>query len=163
MKILINLLILFIQCSVTFVLTLFIYMVYVLLDYQGGFDGFIGTTIFQPILGALISILTIVICLIIGLPIRLGRTINAWWSRNYIISILGAIAGLTLLVVSFLPPFQKTVKTIIENQETTREIPNLILVSMGWFLTAFSTLHIFPTEMLKLSTENLITKYTGWK
>ncbi len=163
MSILINLLILFIQCAVTFILTLFIYMTFVFLDYEGGFDNFIGTTIFQPILGGLISILTIMICLIIGLPIRLGKTINSWWSRNYLISIIGTIVGLTLLIMSFLPSFKETVKTIIENEEITKETPNLILVSIGWFLTAFSTLHIFPTERIKLGTGNIITKYTGWK
>jgi len=142
---------------------LFIYMIFVLLDYQGGIDGFIGTTIFQPILGGLISVLTIFVSLIIGLPIRLGKTINSWWSRNFLIPILGTITGLTLLVISFLPSFKETVKTIIENQETTKELPNLMLVSIGWFLTAFSTLHIFPTDGIKLWTGNIITKYTGWK
>ena len=137
-------------------------MTFVLLDYQGGVDGIIGTTIFQPILGGIISILTIVICLIIGLPIRLGKTINSWWGRYYLISILGTIAGLTLLVISFLPFFMETVKTVIENQETNKRIPNLILVSIGWFLTTFSTLHIFPTEKIKSWTENAITKYTGF-
>lgn len=138
-------------------------MIFVLLDYQGGIDGFIGTTIFQPILGGLISVLTIFVSLIIGLPIRLGKTINSWWSRNFLIPILGTITGLTLLVISFLPSFKETVKTIIENQETTKELPNLMLVSIGWFLTAFSTLHIFPTDGIKLWTGNIITKYTGWK
>ncbi len=162
LRLLINLTILFIQCSVTFVMLLFIYMIFVLLDYQGGIDGFIGTTIFQPILGGLISIVTILVCLIIGLPIRLVKTINSWCSKNYFIFILGTITGLTLLAVSFLPSFKESVKTTIENQETTKEIPNLILVSIGWFLTAFATLQIFPTERIKLWTENTITNITGY-
>jgi len=33
---------------------------------------------------------------------------------------------------------------------------------MGWFLTAFSILHVFPSYNMKLWTEEIIHKYTGW-
>lgn len=72
MRILLNLIILGLQGIITFITLILIYMILVLLDYQGGFDGFIGTTFFQPIIGGLISIVTIGICLLIGLPIRIN-------------------------------------------------------------------------------------------
>lgn len=157
----INLLIFFIQCSITFILILSIYMTFVLLDYKGGIDGFVGATIFQPILGGLISAFTIVICLVIGLPIRLGKKIHSWWTKNFLLSILGTFTGLILLFASSLSAFKETINTTIENQTIIKEMPNLTLVFIGWFLTAFSTLHVFPSEKIKLWTENIVRRSTG--
>jgi hypothetical protein len=83
MRKLLNLITVGFQVTVTFVTLMILYMIFVLLDYQGGIDSFIGTILFQPILGALFSILTIVICLLVGLPIRISKRINLWWTDRF--------------------------------------------------------------------------------
>lgn len=76
MRIIITLIVLLLQCIITFVILMVIYMVFVLIDYQGGIDSLLGVAIIQPIIGALISILTIIICILIGLPLRVSNKIN---------------------------------------------------------------------------------------
>ncbi len=137
------------QGIVTFVTLVTIYLIFVLLDYQGGIDGFIATTFIQPIFGGILSALTIVICLVIGLPIRIHKKLNKWWSNNYYISILGIVSGFTLILIAFLPIFTELELTNDNGTNITKEIPNLTLVVSGWFIICFFILHTFPTEKIK--------------
>lgn len=151
---------LILQVIGTFVLLIGIYMILALLDYQGGIEGFIGTTIIQPIFGGVISILTIFICFIPGIPIRFVKLINTWWIRNYYVSILGSIIGILLIVASFLPSQTEMVKTTIENNEVIKELPNLTLIVLGWFSVGFFTLHIYPPERIMVWLEYHILSIT---
>ncbi len=143
-----NILTIVFQLAMTFTLTVCIYMIFALLDSDFGFDGLVGLLIFQPILGALFSFLTILVCLIVGLPIRLIKKVKNWWTANFYISIIGTVCGLTLLFLSLTHYFTETVKIQMDGQETLRQVPNLFLSYSGWFLTAFSTLHLFPPDKL---------------
>lgn len=163
MKIILNLIILGLQGITTFISLLVIYMIFVLMDYQGGIDSFIGTTLFQPIVGGLISIVTIGICLLIGLPIRIYDRINTWWTKRIWLSISGVVFGLSLIIVSLLPSMTETIDTTIENEIIKRQIPNVGFAITGWFLTGFSLLHLFPPINFRLWTEEIIAKHTGWK
>jgi hypothetical protein len=158
MRIILNLLVLGFQGIITFVTLLVIYMIFVLLDYQGGIDSFIGTTLFQPIMGGLISLITILICLTIGLPIRLSNRVNTWWTKRIWLPIFGTIIGLSLLIVSLLPSMRGTTNTIINEEIIQRQIPNLGFATTGWFLTSFSLLHLFPPYRLRIWTEDLYKK-----
>jgi len=161
MKIILNLIILAIQGIVAFLTLLIIYMIFVLLDYQGGVDSFIGTTFFQPIIGSLISIVTIGICLLIGLPIRISDSINTWWTKKIWLSLLGTLSGLTLISLSLLPSMMETRSLTVENEIIQKQIPNIALATTGWLLTGFSLLHLFPPYKFKFWIEDLITKDTG--
>jgi hypothetical protein len=132
-------------------------MIFALLDYQGGIEGMLGMVIFQPIFAVILSVFTIVICFIVGLPIRLNKNLFKWWTNKFYVSIVGIVCGVSLLLLSFFPHFLQTIKTEIEGQETIRKIPNLSLVVTGWFLTAFSTLHLFPPLILRKKLENVLT------
>ena len=154
---LISILIFGIQFGITFVLTVCIYMVFALLDYGGGFDSFIGLTLFQPIIAVVISILTILCCLIIGLPIRLISRMKSWWTRHFYVSILLILIGLILLGLSLTPYFIESTTIIKDGFETTEKIPNNGLVITGWFLTAFSTLHMYPPKQLIDKAQTLLT------
>jgi hypothetical protein len=136
-------------------------MTFVLLDYQGGIDSFIGTTLFQPVIGALISTVTIGICLLIGLPIRVSNKINTWWTKRIWLSIFGGVLGLSLLVFSALPSMTEAINTTIENEVIQRQLPNIALATTGWFLIGFSLLHLFPPYNLRVWTEEMIGKYMG--
>ena len=71
------------QTVLTFIVIFCIYMVFALLDNDFGIDGLLGLFIFQPIIGIILSALTIIVCLTIGLPIRLHKKINYWWTTNF--------------------------------------------------------------------------------
>lgn len=162
MKTILNFIILGLQSGMTFLLLIAIYMIFVLLDYQGGIEGFLGTMLFQPLLAGLLSGVTIAVCLVVGLPIRIRGTINSWWTKNLWLPITTLLIGICFLILSGHPTMRETVSTTIENQSGQKEIPNLTFVTMGWILTAFSMLHVFPSSDLRLRIERLLTKYTGW-
>jgi hypothetical protein len=162
MKIFLTIAILLIQGFAAFVSSFVIYMIFALLDYQGGIDGLVGITIFQPIIGILISILTVIICFIVGLPIRFIEKINSFWSKYYF-PILGVALGVVLLLSSFTPTLMEPIKTVQDNMEVTKDIPNLKLVIIGWFVTAFSILHTFPPKKFVFSTERFLTNFIGSK
>lgn len=161
MKIILNLITLGMQVIMTFVALLLIYMIFVLLDYQGGIDGLIGTALFQPIIGGLISAITIGICLLIGLPVRFNDRINTWWPKRIWISLLGTVIGLLILTLSLMPSMAETIKIQIDTETVRRELPNLGFVATGWFLTGFSFLHLFPPYRFRGWIEEVIRKHTG--
>jgi hypothetical protein len=161
MRIILNLIILGLQGISTFIALVVIYMTFVLIDYQGGSDVFIGSTLIQPVFGGLISVMTIGVCLLVGLPIRISNRINCWWAERFWLSILGVLLGLSLIIVSVLPSMTETINATIENEIIKKQIPNLVVATTGWFLTAFSLLHVFPPNSFRSWTERLVSKYTG--
>ena len=97
------------QISLTFIAVFHIYMIFALLDNEFGLDGLVVFFVFQPILAIVMSISTIIACLLIGLPIRLNKKLNHWWTTNFYISIIGTVCGLTLILLALLPGFEETV------------------------------------------------------
>ena len=154
----ITILILVLQIALTFIATFCIYMVFALLDSDFGFDGLFGLIIFQPIIAIILSGLTIFVCLIVGLPIRLNNKLNYWWTTNFYISIIGTICGLTFLLLALLPTFGQTVTYDLDGASTLKQIPNSILSITGWLLTAFSILHIYPPRQLTERAKSILQK-----
>ena len=138
-------------------------MIFAILDYEGGFDSFFGMAIFQPIIAALLSGLTIICCLTLGLPIRLIKPFNKWWTRHFYIAFFLVLVGLTLIGLSFTPQFREETVVSTGEMELVKSIPNLALVIIGWFLTAFSLLHIYPPDWLKLKAQRILTDLKGIK
>lgn len=138
-------------------------MVFALLDYAGGFESFVGLALFQPIMAVILAALTIFCCLILGLPIRLIKKVNMWWSQHFYIAIGLTLLGLTLLVLSLAPQFIEKAIVTTEGFEMTKEIPNSGLAITGWFLTAFSILHTYPPQRLTAKAQSILTKLTGIK
>lgn len=146
------------QIALTFIATFCIYMVFALLDSDFGFDGLFGLIIFQPIIAIILSGLTIIVCLIIGLPIRLNSKLNYWWTTNFYIAIIGTVFGLTFLCLALLPTLKETVTYDLDGQSALKQIPNLILCISGWLLTAFSLLHIYPPRQLTEKAKTFFEK-----
>jgi hypothetical protein len=146
------------QIALTFVVTFCIYMIFALIDSDFGIDGLFGLFIIQPIFAIILSGLTILVCLIVGLPIRLNRKINYWWTTNFYLSIIGTVIGLTLLLIALYPAFSETVTIDLDGQPTLKQIPNFTLTPVGWFLTAFSLLHIYPPRQLTEKLKNIFQK-----
>lgn len=158
MKKIITILTLGLQIALTFISTFCIYMVFSFIDSDFGFDGLFGLFIIQPIIAIILSGLTLFICLIVGLPIRLSNKINYWWITNFYISIIGAICGFIFLFLALLPNFSETVMTNLDGQPSLKQIPNSTLTMIGWFLTAFSLLHIYPPRQLTEKVNNILQK-----
>jgi len=129
---------LFLQITITFVVLFVIYMFFALTDNDFGIDGLFGLIIIQPILAIIFSGLSVIICLMIGLPIRLIKNINEWISKHWHVPIICIFTGIILLICSFL------FKQSYYIDDRIVETPNAILAGTGWFITAFSILHLFP-------------------
>lgn len=145
------------QISLTFIATFSIYMVFALLDSDFGLDGLFGLIIVQPIMAIILSGLTIFFCLIIGLPIRLNKKINHWWTTNFFVPIIGATLGLIFLILALLPAFSETVTYELDGEPTLKETPNSFFSIAGWLLTAFSLLHVYPPKQLIKRLQNMFT------
>lgn len=146
------------QIALTFIATFCIYMIFALLDNNFGIDGLFGLVTFQPIIAILLSLMTIFVCIIIGLPIRLNTKINYWWTTNFYIAIIGTVVGLIFLLLAFLPTFRETAPYELDGQPTLKEIPNSIFSITGWILTAFSLLHIYPPRQLTEKTKAILKR-----
>jgi magnesium-transporting ATPase (P-type) len=157
-EIFVKIVIVILQLLFSFVFTLGIYMVLAITDYQGGFEGFVGIAIVQPIMGAIVCLLSILACFIVGLPIRLARTINNWWINHFWISVIGIVLGIILIIISFFPMFRESVKVNTEGIEGMKEIPSIVVLSSGWFVTTFFTLHIYPPSFIRIFLNKLAAK-----
>lgn len=143
-----NILILGFQVALTFIATFCIYMVFALFDNDLGFDGLFGLFLIQPLIAIVISCMTILICLLLGLPIRINKKINYWWTTNFYVSIIGVFVGLSLFFLATLTNFRETVLVNIDGQEMIKQVPNSTLIYIGWILTTFSILHSFPPRQM---------------
>lgn len=125
--------------------------------FEGRFDNIIGLAVSQPIMVAIISGLTILACLVVGLPIRLVSTINNWWTNHFAISVYGILLGIIMRILSDNSLFREFVKVTVEGVDQTNEIPNRVLSITGWFVTAFFALHVYPPKFVRTLLDKLIS------
>ena len=161
MKHIVDILIFGLQVILAIVTAVFIYMIFALLDYDGGFDSFIGFTIFQPIIGLVVSSIIVFLCLVIGLPIRLIRKLNQWWTKNFYLAYLLTLIGLLLLFIATLPQFLELKTVMFEGEERIKMIPHFGFALSGWFLICFSILHSYPSNILRMKTQETISQLIG--
>lgn len=116
----------------------FYYMLAVVLTM---YDGFL-TLIFQPIAGLLFSGVAIIVLLLVGLPIRLSKTINRWWRKHWWIPLALGISACVMMFLSLTPPFLEQVMDPELNEMV--DCMNTDLGGGGWLLTIFAVLHFYP-------------------
>jgi hypothetical protein len=147
------------QLFITFVALFVIYLIFALLD-MDEFDMITegAFLIFQPIFAIILSTLTIVACIIVGLPIRLLPRVKMWWSSRPIIPFITLTIGIILLLLSLNANLTETRIVTIDGIEREKEIPNYSLSLTGWFMTAFSLLHFYPMTVLKWLKDKALTK-----
>ncbi len=139
-------------------------MIFAAFDYQGGIANFVGLAIFQPILALILSILTIIICGIIGIPIRINDKFNKWWRTNFYVAVIIVITGISFCIISLFPNFIEQVDYRMDGLEQTATVPNRFLSITGWFLIGFGLLHLFlPYKLEDKITEYLDKKLNGKK
>lgn len=136
------------QVSITSIVLFTVYIIYAVADIdEADMINGIGFLIFQPLLGFLLTSLTILACLVAGLPIRLIKWLKQWWYTKPFIPLLGIIIGLLLLVLAFHPTWMETQQGVISGEPTEKQVPNDIISITGWFVTAFSLLHFYPQSI----------------
>lgn len=146
------------QIGLTYLSLSFVYMVYVILDYERGFEAFIGVLLFQPLFALILASLTIAACLLVGLPIRFIPRLNLWWREHVVVAVAIVFVGLCLCAVSFLPGLMDETTIVHEDWERTKKIPHAVLTISGWFSMAFGTLHLYMPLGMQRSMERLISR-----
>lgn len=137
------------QLFVTFVTLFSIYIVYAVFDIdEPDIINGISFVLFQPLLGFTLTALTILICFIIGLPIRLRVKVRHWWLARPVLPILGTAVGFFLLFIAFHSALKETTQIVLNGETVDKEVPNTLISITGWFLTAFSLLHFYPQSLL---------------
>ena len=124
-----------------------------LLSVQAGlsFVVLLGLLVFQPLMGALLSLATMSVCVLVGLPLRL-TAFGSWWRQRPLLPLAGAGAGGALLVLSL---FLRGAS----HSAAFTEPSVLALAATGWFLLAFCLLHVFLPDTL---LHRLRPNRTGW-
>jgi len=135
-------------------------MLFAMFDYQGGIANFVGLTLFQPFFAILISILTVIVCGLVGLPIRLNHRLNTWWRTHFYVSILIGLLGLVACAISLMPGFVEEITYRMDGMNMFQTVPNQILSISGWFLVAIGTLHTYPPKLLQDKLESVLSNKT---
>jgi hypothetical protein len=139
------------QLFLTFATLFVIYIVYALLDVdEVDLISGLGFIVFQPLLGFGLTGLTVLICLIAGLPLRLITKVRQWWLTKPLLPVLGASVGLFMLLLSFHSNLTETKQVILNGETIDKEVPNTPLSITGWFLIAFCLLHFYPQTVLSI-------------
>jgi len=139
-----------IQFGTTLISLIILYMIFAISDFKGGIDGILGIAVFQPIMSIIFALLTIFICGLIGLPIRINKKLNKWWRTEFYVSFILTFIGIIFSVISFLPNFVQKIEYDINGITEITTIPNIFLAITGWFLIAFGILHSFPPLKLQI-------------
>ena len=133
-------------------------MIFGLIDSDSGLENYFGLFIIQPIFAILISGITIFLCLIIGLPIRLNSKMNNWIRNHFYVSLIGLLLGFALLLFAFIPNLKENISYQTEDGEAIKEIPNIFCSISGWIVVTFSLVHSYPPKQLTDKLQNLFNK-----
>lgn len=151
-----------IQALFAFLVNMALFLVYAAWTYEGGIDGFTGMVFFQIIYAVIFGLVTLLVCGIMGLPIRLSKRLYTWWTAHSWVSLLIMLAGLVLFFMSLTHTYMKQVW--LEDSRQWKSIPNPGLSMMGWALTGFGALHVFPPvklmDWINRVVNNLLNKLT---
>lgn len=145
----------FIQAACTFILTAILYFIYGRFTNEGGFSNHISMLFFQVIYSFIFAFVTLLVCGLFGLPIRLSKGLYEWWVRHSWVSFLIMLAGILFFFMALLPAFQSQIT--LENQ-TVKNVPNAWLAMLGWALTGFGALHIFPSRTFMDRVNNFVNR-----
>ena len=126
---------LLVQLSITLIIAIIISFISVLMDHGRLRD-------YQLEKGVTIIPGSMALTLLIGLPLRLNKKINGWWTRHQLIPVAGALAGCTLMYLSnFLT--MDHLYPMGDNAYEAITMTNPVPVIGGWLLTIFCLLHLY--------------------
>ncbi len=125
------------QFAVAFVVAWFYYMIAMMMT---TYDGVLSM-IFQPIMGAIFAAIVVAVCFILGLPIRLIRSLRERWRSAWWLPLFFGAVGFVLMVMSWV--LRVTVHDPTTDMDAQTFQPAMALG--GWLLSVFAALHFwFP-------------------
>jgi hypothetical protein len=89
----------FLRIIITLIVLMSVYFVFALINYQSGFDGFVGMLLFQPLFALSLACITTFLVSILGLPLIFNKKLNRIWKAAFYPVALGIFIVLLLLVV----------------------------------------------------------------
>jgi len=105
------------------------------------YDGLLSL-IFQPIMGAIFTVIACAALLVLGLPIRLSKRIHVWWKAHWWIPFLLGTVAFVMMGMSWMPQFR--VQVLDPDLQIQVDSFHPILAIGGWLLTLFAVLHFYP-------------------
>jgi hypothetical protein len=105
------------------------------------YDGLLSM-IFQPIMGAICTVVAIIILLVVGLPIRLMKKVNQWWKDHWWIAFILGTLAFAMMFVSWMPLFR--IKMFDPETGIQFDSFHPVFSIGGWMLTIFAVLHFYP-------------------
>ena len=100
--------------------------------------------------------LTILACILVGLPLRIIPRMQFWWLSRFFLQLLVLGTGIAILVLSKLDGL-RVVETVIQNGEmVVKDYSDLKVSLSGWFLTAFALLHFNPSNIAEYFSNKLV-------
>jgi hypothetical protein len=102
----------------------------------------VNTLIYGIYVPGIFTGLTIIVCVIIGLPVRIVLKVNNWWYSNFGWQITILVISLVLLFLSVNMNFRQKDFIEINGKTEVQYFSNLYLPLTGWFLLAFVILHM---------------------
>ena len=125
------------QLTVAFAVAWLYYMLAMMMT---TYDGVLSM-IFQPIMGVIFAAIAVAICFIIGLPIRLARSVRELWRRVWWLPLFLGAVGFVLMIMSWV--LRVTVRDPATDMDVQTFQPAMALG--GWLLSVFAALHFwFP-------------------
>jgi hypothetical protein len=133
------------QVAVAFAVAWLYYMLAMMMT---TYDGILSM-ILQPIMGAIFAGIAVVLCLLLGLPIRLISAVRQLWGRFWWLPLFLGAVGFGLMVTSWLPPFRQTVHDYTTGREIETFQPTMVV--SGYLLSVFAALHFWlpPPRFLR--------------
>jgi hypothetical protein len=147
------------QISATFIFLIVLFMLYSILgNVEADLASMTVLLFINPLWGILFSFLTIVVCVLIGIPIRYKTNLHNWWLKHSYIPLVGFIVGVGLLIIAFHGNVTQDITTIIGDERFKKQAPNTTLTIIGWFICAFSILHCYPFAIMNSIVKIFIKK-----
>lgn len=144
------------QIGLTVFTLLVYYMIMGMLNFTGGVDEMFGLMIFQPIMAFVLAFITMLICGLLGLPIRIHKKLNNWWRGHFYTAPAIVLVGLVLGIFSFF--FMEQSEFEIDGMLQTVAHPNTECLVLSWFLMAFGLLHVYPPYMIQMRFVDYLEK-----
>ena len=118
----------------------------------------INMPLFLLIIPAILILSTIIVCFLLGLPIRMISSLREWWLSRPFVAFLILLTGLAILTLTWNSNFIDTQIILVNEEETIQETPNTYLLATGWLFTAFSLLHFYPKQFFEFLRSHLRKK-----
>jgi hypothetical protein len=145
------------QIFICFISLLSIYMLLAILDNdEADLMNEIDLFVIQPIIGSVLVALTIIICFIVGLPIRLIARVKNWLVEKPVIPLIGLAFGVIFFLMAFYPNLMEQKEVLIDGGQKLKQVPNYNLSLTGWFIIGFSLLHFYPDALLQYIKRKLL-------